>query len=43
MAPEQGLLRPDAVFYLKAPIEHLIQRGDFGGERYEILNFRVLI
>nr|XP_014102779.1 thymidylate kinase isoform X2 [Bactrocera oleae] len=40
MAPEQGLLRPDAVFYLKAPIEHLIQRGDFGGERYEKREFQ---
>lgn len=39
MGPEKGLLRPDAVFYLKAPIEHLIERGNFGEERFEILNY----
>ncbi|XP_011178067.1 thymidylate kinase [Zeugodacus cucurbitae] len=40
MAPEKGLIRPDAVFYLKAPIEHLMERGDFGGERYEKKDFQ---
>ncbi|XP_011203377.2 uncharacterized protein LOC105226249 [Bactrocera dorsalis] len=40
MAPEKGLLRPDAVFYLKAPIDYLIQRDDFGRERYEKKDFQ---
>ncbi|XP_037952087.1 thymidylate kinase-like [Teleopsis dalmanni] len=37
---EKGLLRPDAVFYLNAPIEQLQDRGNFGDERYEKLQFQ---
>ncbi|CAD7015120.1 unnamed protein product [Ceratitis capitata] len=40
LAPEKGLLKPDAVFYLKAPIEDLVNRGEFGGERYEKKEFQ---
>lgn len=43
MGPEKGLLRPDAVFYLKAPIEHLIERGNFGEERYEKEEFQTKV
>ncbi|XP_053963889.1 uncharacterized protein LOC128866878 [Anastrepha ludens] len=43
MAPEIGLIRPDAVFYLKAPIEILMQRGDFGKERYEKKDFQLKV
>ncbi|KAK3244080.1 hypothetical protein CYMTET_46295 [Cymbomonas tetramitiformis] len=34
-APEKGLLRPDAVFYLQIPVETASQRGGYGEERYE--------
>ncbi|XP_036330510.1 thymidylate kinase-like [Rhagoletis pomonella] len=43
MAPEKGLIRPDAVFYLKAPIEQLMQRGEFGEERYEKKDFQLKV
>lgn len=33
LAPEKDLLRPDAAFYLQAPIEKRIVCGDFGAER----------
>lgn len=34
MAPEKGLIQPDAVFYLKTSINILLSRGKFGEERY---------
>ncbi|XP_067634378.1 uncharacterized protein [Eurosta solidaginis] len=43
MAPERGLIRPDAVFYLKAPFEHLMNRGNFGGERYEVKDMQLKV
>lgn len=33
-APDLGLLKPDAVFYLKANPDHLASRGSFGNERF---------
>uniref|UniRef100_A0A1B0CN11 Thymidylate kinase n=2 Tax=Lutzomyia longipalpis TaxID=7200 RepID=A0A1B0CN11_LUTLO len=32
-APEEGLTKPDLVFLLTLPIEKIMQRGGFGGER----------
>lgn len=32
-SPEKGLIRPDAVFYLKTSVDVLSERGDFGEER----------
>jgi len=32
-APERGLLKPDAVFYLRAPASDLASRGQYGEER----------
>lgn len=43
MSPESGLPRPDAVFYLKAEVEDLLDRGNFGKERYEKKEFQVKI
>ncbi|EDW61632.1 uncharacterized protein [Drosophila virilis] len=39
-APEIGLLKPDAVFYLKATPDELTTRGNYGEERYEKLDFQ---
>ncbi|XP_034476346.1 thymidylate kinase [Drosophila innubila] len=39
-APDRGLIKPDAVFYLKAQPEELISRGSYGMERYEKLDFQ---
>lgn len=33
-APETGLLKPDAVFYLKATPDELTTRGNYGEERF---------
>lgn len=33
-APDLGLLKPDAVFYLKANPDQLASRGSFGNERF---------
>lgn len=33
-APDRGLIKPDAVFYLKAQPEELISRGSYGDERF---------
>jgi len=38
--PEVGLLAPDAIIYLDMPIEDAAQRGEFGGERYEKIDFQ---
>lgn len=35
MAPERGLIAPDAVLYLQISIEEAAKRGGFGEERYE--------
>lgn len=40
MRPESGLPRPDLVFYLKAPVDSLLERGNFGEERYEKKDFQ---
>lgn len=32
-APEKGLLKPDAVFYLKTSADSLTNRGQYGEER----------
>ncbi|XP_022232215.2 thymidylate kinase [Drosophila obscura] len=39
-APERGLIKPDAVFYLKTASENLSNRGKYGEERYEKLEFQ---
>ncbi|PSS33474.1 Thymidylate kinase [Actinidia chinensis var. chinensis] len=39
-APEVGLLAPDLVLYLDIPPEKAAERGGYGGERYEQLEFQ---
>ncbi|KAF6161369.1 hypothetical protein GIB67_009248 [Kingdonia uniflora] len=39
-APEIGLLAPDLVLYLDIPSEKAAERGGYGGERYEQLEFQ---
>ncbi|THG20909.1 hypothetical protein TEA_016950 [Camellia sinensis var. sinensis] len=39
-APEMGLLAPDLVLYLDIPPEKAAERGGYGGERYEQLEFQ---
>ncbi|XP_010110182.2 thymidylate kinase [Morus notabilis] len=39
-APEIGLLAPDLVLYLEIPPEKAAERGGYGGERYEHLEFQ---
>ncbi|XP_059644032.1 thymidylate kinase-like isoform X2 [Cornus florida] len=39
-ALEMGLLAPDAVLYLDIPPEKAAERGGYGGERYEQLEFQ---
>ncbi|EDW32237.1 GL10538 [Drosophila persimilis] len=39
-APERGLIKPDAVFYLKTASDNLLSRGKYGEERYEKLEFQ---
>uniref|UniRef100_A0A5B7C328 Thymidylate kinase n=1 Tax=Davidia involucrata TaxID=16924 RepID=A0A5B7C328_DAVIN len=39
-APEMGLLAPDLVLYLDIPPEKAADRGGYGGERYEQLEFQ---
>ncbi|CAL5415240.1 unnamed protein product [Camellia sinensis] len=39
-APEMGLLAPDLVLYLDIPPEKAAEKGDYGGERYEQLEFQ---
>lgn len=39
-APEVGLLAPDLVLYLDVPPEKAAERGDYGSERYERLEFQ---
>lgn len=39
-APEKGLLAPDLVLYLDIPPEKAAERGGYGGERYEQLEFQ---
>ncbi|KAL9241806.1 hypothetical protein vseg_015871 [Gypsophila vaccaria] len=39
-APEAGLLAPDLVLYLDVPPEKAAERGGYGGERYERLDFQ---
>ncbi|GKA66406.1 thymidylate kinase isoform X1 [Tanacetum coccineum] len=39
-APEVGLLAPDLVVYLDIPPERAAERGGYGGERYEQLEFQ---
>ncbi|EDW91696.1 thymidylate kinase [Drosophila yakuba] len=39
-APERGLIKPDAVFYLRAPPNDLTNRGQYGEERYEKVEFQ---
>ncbi|KAH0984599.1 hypothetical protein GBA52_011776 [Prunus armeniaca] len=40
LAPEIGLLAPDLVVYLDIPPEKAAERGGYGGERYEQLEFQ---
>ncbi|EDV55013.1 uncharacterized protein Dere_GG20995 [Drosophila erecta] len=39
-APERGLIKPDAVFYLRAPPADLTNRTQYGEERYEKVEFQ---
>ncbi|KAL3753120.1 hypothetical protein ACJRO7_000506 [Eucalyptus globulus] len=39
-APEIGLVAPDLVFYLDIPPEKAAERGGYGNERYEKLEFQ---
>ncbi|XP_031253495.1 thymidylate kinase-like isoform X1 [Pistacia vera] len=39
-APEMGLLAPDVVLFLDIPPEKAAERGGYGGERYEHLEFQ---
>lgn len=39
-APETGLLAPDLVLYLDIPPEKAAERGGYGDERYEQLEFQ---
>lgn len=39
-APEIGLIAPDVVVYLDIPPEKAAERGGYGGERYEQLEFQ---
>ncbi|KAK9131522.1 hypothetical protein Sjap_012009 [Stephania japonica] len=39
-APEKGLLAPDLVLYLDISPEEAAERGGYGGERYERLEFQ---
>lgn len=43
MSPEKGLPRPDVVFYLKASVDNLLDRGNFGEERYEKKEFQTKV
>ncbi|KAH8277946.1 hypothetical protein KR018_010803 [Drosophila ironensis] len=38
--PERGLIKPDAVFYLKVSPKSLAERKEFGNERYEKVEFQ---
>lgn len=40
MASERGLIKPDAVFYLRTCTETLSDRGNYGEERYEKKEFQ---
>ncbi|EEF50951.1 thymidylate kinase isoform X2 [Ricinus communis] len=42
-APEIGLLAPDLVLYLDIPPEKAAERGGYGGERYEKLEFQMKV
>ncbi|KAJ3684343.1 hypothetical protein LUZ61_013507 [Rhynchospora tenuis] len=39
-APEEGLIAPDLVLYLDIPPEKAAERGGYGTDRYEKLEFR---
>ncbi|CAB4025580.1 thymidylate kinase-like isoform X1, partial [Paramuricea clavata] len=39
-APDSGLIAPDVVLYLDMPLEEAAKRGQYGGERYEKLEFQ---
>jgi dTMP kinase len=38
--PDSGLIAPDVVLYLDMPLEEASKRGEYGGERYEKLEFQ---
>ncbi|GER52326.1 thymidylate kinase [Striga asiatica] len=42
-APEAGLLAPDVVIYLDISPEKAAERGGYGGERYEKLDFQKIV
>ncbi|XP_037818967.1 thymidylate kinase [Lucilia sericata] len=42
-SPENGLPRPDIVFYLKAEADALLDRGNYGEERYEKKEFQMKV
>ncbi len=37
---DRGLPSPDCIIYLDMPVENAAQRGDFGNERYEKIDFQ---
>ena len=38
--PDRGLVAPDVVFYLDAPLKTIAARGGYGDERYETNKFQ---
>mmetsp|Transcript_1643 Transcript_1643/g.1795 ORF Transcript_1643/g.1795 Transcript_1643/m.1795 type:complete len:235 (-) Transcript_1643:180-884(-) len=42
-ACDKGLIAPDCVIYLDMPVEEAAQRGNFGEERYEKIDFQLKV
>ena len=40
---DRGLIAPDCVIYLDMPVEAAAQRGNYGEERYEKIDFQVKV
>lgn len=38
--PDHGLLKPDLVLFMEAPVDRVAQRQDYGEERYERVEFQ---
>lgn len=42
-APDNGLPKPDLVIFLDVPVQSTTNRAGFGEERYERLDFQILV
>ena len=42
-APDSGLPKPDLTIFLDVPIEGSASRGGFGGEKYEKVDFQIVV